>query len=448
MSWTEVKGEGWGSVEGKKKDKLIRRLGPRNRAVQTEKLGDRKLSFYYEPAAWSALFTLCTKGWKTYWRSLQLSKVLRRSFENSGLVKQELGYGTNGEEIKVMTYPFVEAYEDAYNLYLTFHMIPGQLGTEWERKVEAFPHALGSDLVKISVRRGVVDLIVQHTQMNVHQVLYKEDGRHAISVGYKAGGILDWNFDQMPHALIVGLTGQGKSTFVRNLLTQFREDWTLKIVDGKYVEFTFMSDLGYDVATTHREFLSYVDDAQKELDDRFRRLQDSRKNNYNDLGMKPYFLLCDEFIFLVEEVSTKKKQGEDKSDRDKLFAKLRDISLRGRAAGVFLILILQRPDSSFLPTVIRDNLMCKIVLGGSETAFNMAFGSEYKGLANLDLGQGYCLLDDIGTFSFPNYEQDQFMEDLSDRVAASPLEQNGKVVELKRQKTDESENERVRSSFS
>jgi hypothetical protein len=37
----------------------------------------------------------------------------------------------------------------------------------------------------------------------------------------------------------VGLTGTGKSTFVRNLLTQFPKDWILKIVDGKYVEFTF-----------------------------------------------------------------------------------------------------------------------------------------------------------------------------------------------------------------
>jgi DNA segregation ATPase FtsK/SpoIIIE-like protein len=166
--------------------------------------------------------------------------------------------------------------------------------------------------------------------------------------------------------------------------------------------------------------------------------------------MKPYFLLCDEFIFLVEEVSTKKKQGEDQSDRDKLFAKLRDISLRGRAAGVFLILILQRPDSSFLPTVIRDNLMCKVVLGGSETAFNMAFGSEYKGLANLDLGQGYCLLDDIGTFSFPNYEQDEFMNDLAGKVGASAqVEGNkGNLVELQRKKADRSENEMVRSSSS
>lgn len=391
------------------------------------------LRFYHEePNPLEALFYITFQGWKGFRKSRRLSQVLRKIFENSGLAKIE----TN-EEQQVIVYPYTEVKEDPFNLHLTFHMIAGQTAAEWERKLDAFSHALGADLVKSSIKRGIVELTVQHTAMSTTEVIYKEDDRHFISLGYKAGGVLEWEFDKHPHALIVGLTGTGKSTFVRNLLTQFREDWILKIVDGKYVEFTFMTDLGYDVATSPQDFMKYVDEAQQEVDDRFRQLQETRNNNYKDMGMKPYFLLCDEFIFLAEEVPNKKKQGEAESERDKLFSKLRDISLRGRAAGVFLILILQRPDSSFMPTIVRDNLMCKIVLGGSQTALEMAFGSEHKKLSHLDQGQGYAMIDELIPFMFPNYEQSQFVSDLQGRITDSASkESSDHLIERKKEKED------------
>jgi energy-coupling factor transporter ATP-binding protein EcfA2 len=404
-----------------------------------------KLRFYNdEPNMFEALFFIGSQGWKGFRRSVALSRTLRRIYENGGLVKIE----ESGED-KVMTYPYTEISQDDFNLHLEMHMIPGQTQSDWERKLDAFGHALGADLVKTSIKRGVVEITVQHTQMNVNEVIYKTDDLHDISIGYQSGGILKWNFDKHPHALIVGMTGTGKSTFVRNLLAQFREDWTLKIVDGKYVEFNFMSDLGYDVATSHEDFLGYVEDAQNELDGRFRKLQDSKKNNYKDLGMNPYFLLCDEFIFLAEELPAKPKKPGEKSERDQLFAKLRDISLRGRAAGVFLILILQRPDSSFMPTIVRDNLMCKVVLGGSETALEMAFGSEHKKLAHLDQGQGYCMIDDLATFSFPNYEQDEFVSDMKVRTRASAktMADSKKVVDMYKRNVTEISNEMTGTSL-
>lgn len=388
----------------------------------------RELKFYKEQPSvfWVVPWYLIGEH-DRYLTSKRVSKILRETFENAGLTarKKVEVRDLNGDKRmeERIIYPDVKIEVDEYNFYLKFRMINGQTRKQWESKLDAFSQSLGGELVQFKMKQGVVELTIEHTSMDSSQVPYKYDDGHYLNVGYATGGMVRWNFDSDPHCLIVGVTGSGKSTFVRSLLVQFPKDWILKVVDGKFVEFTFLADMGYDVASSKDEFMDYVNDAQSEVDRRFRMLQEKRKNNYKQLGLKPYFLLVDEFIFLAEELSSTKKKGEEKSERDEMFGKLRDISLRGRAAGVFLILILQRPDSTFMPTVVRDNLMLKVVLKGSETAFEMAFGSQYKKLEPLEPGGGYYMIEDEPRkFVFPNYELEQFKEDLGEQRFSKELE--------------------------
>jgi len=129
-------------------------------------------------------------------------------------------------------------------------------------------------------------------------------------------------------------------------------------------------------------------------------------------------LVIDEFIYLIDEVpeKTAKKGAPTRKD---VWAWIRDISLRGRALGVFLILITQRPDSEFLPTVVRDNMTLKVMLGGSETALQMVFGKEKsKGVELVEeKGMGYFMQADgeVRPFRFPYYSMEQFKEDLENR---------------------------------
>lgn len=389
-----------------------------------------KLKFYREQPniCWAVSWSLVGR-YNWFMVSRRISKVLRETFENAGLsVKKKVEkWDLQGEKklVDVVIYPGVTVKMDDHNYYFEFRLVHGQTRKQWESKMDSIVQALSGELVQFKMRQGLVAMTIEHTAMDSSVVPYKEDEEHYLNVGYSVGGMVRWKFDSDPHCLVVGVTGSGKSTFIRSLLIQFPKDWVLKVVDGKFVEFTFLSDMGYDVASSKESFMDYIDDAQDEVNRRFRMLQENRKNNYNQLGLKPYFLLVDEFIFLAEELSQTKKKGEDKSDRDKMFGKLRDISLRGRAAGVFLILILQRPDSSFMPTVVRDNLMLKVVLKGSETAFDMAFGSQYKKLEALEPGGGYYMIEEEPKkFVFPNYELEQFQEDLKNpRIPAKEEEQ-------------------------
>jgi energy-coupling factor transporter ATP-binding protein EcfA2 len=366
------------------------------------------------------------RSWLKHKHSEYVSDRLREVFDHAKFSyrKTEERKGRDGkiEKVEVVEYPRVNIEMDGNNYYLRVEMLPGQTAKQWEQKQDAFAHALSCDFVSFKVKRGVVEMILQHTSMKSDKVLYKED-REAryINIGYAPGRILKWNFDDLPHMLVVGVTGSGKSTFIRNLLVQMGRTWTLKIVDGKTVEFSFLKRMGYDVVTSKNELLQVLEEAEKEMDRRYRKMDELGVNEYHQAGFTPYFVLVDEFITLVESMRSKPRRGskeqgikgEDKSEKDKLFEYLHKLSTKGRASGVFLILILQRPDSTFMPTAVRDNLIAKVVLKGSEAAMEMAFGSEYKRLSPLPKGQGYCQLqEEPVAFAFANYQLDQFKEDM------------------------------------
>lgn len=356
---------------------------------------------------------------KRYMESVRVSRVLRDTYEGAGLVEREKVETREGKR-EYVVYPATEVKKDEMNYYVNVRMLPGQTKKMWEQKVDAVAQALGGRIVAAEIAEGWVKVMVNHAPFRADKVLYKKDKEPYLMLGMEPGRILKWNFNQYPHCLIVGLTGSGKSTFMRNLLIQFPRDWVVRILDGKRIEFSFMKHYGFDVGVGGEIFERYVDEARNEMLRRAKILEGKGLNEYtDDPEMKPYFLVVDEFIYLINEVPAKKGKNGGPSRRDEVWTKLQDISLRGRALGVFLILITQRPDSEFLPTVVRDNMTMKVMLGGSETALTMVFGKEkIKGLELIrEKGMGYYMIADseVRPFRFPWYSLEQFKMDLDVR---------------------------------
>lgn len=363
---------------------------------------------------------LMRNPYRKFKHSRDVSRVLRATMENAGLVDVKVEeYMWDGQKKKreVVIFPRCEIQVDNYNYYIEFRMLPGQTVSSWENKASAFSSALGCDLVKYEIKRGIVTVVLQYTELTTDKVPYKRDDEHYLALGFSSSGPIKWEFDSEPHLLIIGPTRQGKSTFMRNLMIQFQRDWNVKIVDGKIVEFVFMRDYGFEVWAGY-DWREAVQSAWEEMNERYQKMHEEGVNHYCKTGYKPYFLVIDEYLAIVESLQ--------KKEREELFRMLTDIAVKGGACGVNLILILQRPDASFLPTVVRDNTLAKVVLGrASETCYEMAFGSENKKLEPLRKGQGYCMVGaDLMTFSFANYEQERFMEDLR-FISRKPMGEGG-----------------------
>lgn len=367
-------------------------------------------------------------SWKRYRESVEISALLRETLKNAKLVHVEKVEKTDTSGKKkveeIVKFPVCRIQKDQVNYYLTFRIRPGQTEEEWERKASAFSSAIAGTMVDYEIAEGIVKMTIQHTPLKADRVLYKSDNGHYLNVGVAPGKVVKWNFDDDPHGLIVGTTGSGKSTFVRNLLVQFDPEWEVYVCDGKYVEFSFLRDYGFKVASDEKGFADFIDRAHEEVIRRNREMERAGVNDYKLLNWKPYFLVIDEFIFVADSFSSAKGKGVAESDRDKMFKKLRHIALMGRACGVQLILILQRPDASYLPTVIRDNMVLKVCLmkGRSQTALEMCFGAERaKELRALKPGMGYMETGEgFSVFGFANYPQGQFREDLKFRKQETP----------------------------
>lgn len=371
---------------------------------------------------------------KNHLLSRRLSKLIRGTLENGGLVQRRKKdvrnfWGDVVRTVEEVEFPGVGIWMDQSNYYLKFKMLPGQRAKDWEARIDAFAQALEATLVKSKIDKGIVEVVLQHTAVESSVVPLNESGERRIQLGMGSGGPVYWEFDGLPHMLVVGVAGAGKSTFLRCILAQMGKDWTVRIVDGKQVEFAGLARLGFDVVYEKDDFLRYVDEAYDEMNRRYALMRDKGVNEYTEAGLKPYVLLVDEFISLVESTQSRAKKGEGKSERERLFETLNSIATKGRAAGIQMILVLHRPDAAFIPTLVRDNCACKVVLRGSETAFEMAFGAENKRLTPLPKGQGYSQLgEEILTFSYPNYVMADFLRDMEGKLGKESVRKGAEVL--------------------
>lgn len=111
---------------------------------------------------------------------------------------------------------------------------------------------------------------------------------------------------------------------------------------------------------------------------------------YSDYGLIPKFIIFDEWAAFIGGLQTREFSAQF-GDVDRY---VRDLVLKGRQAGVFLILAMQRPDTTVLPGSLRDNFMTRLglgrlsLLGQSMVHGDSADKKNFKYLQG-ELGRGY-----------------------------------------------------------
>jgi S-DNA-T family DNA segregation ATPase FtsK/SpoIIIE len=168
---------------------------------------------------------------------------------------------------------------------------------------------------------------------------------------------------KMPHLLVAGQTGSGKSVMINDILTSLLyrntpSDLKLILVDPKTVELTPYNDIPHlltPVITEPEKCISALKWAVAEMERRYRTLAAVKKRNiieYNMLeseeGMPYIVIVIDELADLMMMAAR---------DVEALIVR---IAQKARAVGIHLILATQRPSVDVITGLIKANVPARI----------------------------------------------------------------------------------------
>ena len=186
-------------------------------------------------------------------------------------------------------------------------------------------------------------------------------GRFVLVLGESLTGPVTVNLANIPHILLGGSTGSGKSVLLKLLLMQAVEKGAeVYIADFKGgVDFPRVWRQKCHMCFREDELLHTLDQLTAGLECRKKRLEETEckdLDTYNEAtgeGLPRLVFACDEVAEMLD------KTGAD-NERKKLLAqienKLSTIARQGRAFGIHLILATQRPDATIIPGQIRNNM--------------------------------------------------------------------------------------------
>ena len=167
---------------------------------------------------------------------------------------------------------------------------------------------------------------------------------------------------KMPHLLIAGATGTGKSIAINTILTSFLysnspEELRLIMIDPKRVELTLYNGIPHlltPVITDHKQSVNALKWMVSEMDQRYKILQKAGKRDideYNKNGKDrlPYIIL------IVDELADLMSVAQ----RD-VEASIVRLAQMARAVGLHLILATQRPSVNIITGLIKANITSRI----------------------------------------------------------------------------------------
>lgn len=234
-----------------------------------------------------------------------------------------------------------------------------------------------------------------------------KDVTATIAEGVKLSEGVYWDFIHDPHLLIAGGTGGGKTVFLRSLLVALLRLGRVEILDPKQADFVSLKDLNVlkgRVTWETEEMAQRLIELNHQMDERYelmRKISNERKEKelgaFYKYDLKPLFIMIDEFPSLVSAVEDLPQNAS--VHYMEFMSALKQLDLKGRQAGFYLIIATQNVKADDLPSTIKDNMMLRITLGRvSSFTYATLFGEENKDKkfkyvekigANRIFGRGY-----------------------------------------------------------
>jgi S-DNA-T family DNA segregation ATPase FtsK/SpoIIIE len=253
--------------------------------------------------------------------------------------------------------------------------------------------------------------------VNLRDVLDSEEFKRAaggVPVGLGkdiAGNSVIADLTKMPHLLVAGSTGSGKSVCINTLIASilFKQrpcDVKLILIDPKVVELSNYNGIPHlmtPVVTDAKKAARVLRWAVREMDNRYRRFAETSTRDiarYNHLHPEEAFpfvvIIIDELADLMMVAST---DVEDSICR---------LAQKARACGMHLVLATQRPSVDVLTGIIKANVPSRISFAVSSQVDSRTI-LDMSGAEKL-LGKGDMLFYPMGA-SKPLRVQGAFISD-------------------------------------
>ncbi|MBP3664588.1 MAG: DNA translocase FtsK, partial [Tyzzerella sp.] len=183
------------------------------------------------------------------------------------------------------------------------------------------------------------------------------------------GNVKVCNLQKMPHLLVAGTTGSGKSVCLNTIITSLLyksspDEVKFIMIDPKQVELSMYEGLPHmvipKVITDPTKAVNALGWAVDEMERRFRKISDERVRNIDEYNKcekvvtnkekkMPYIVIIfDEF---ADFMAVAKNEIEDR---------IRRLAGKARAAGIHLILATQRPSTDVVTGTLKANLPARI----------------------------------------------------------------------------------------
>jgi len=291
----------------------------------------------------------------------------------------------------------------------------------WKDNQEKIGCALKYNVVSIE-QGGNISLIIMRVipskrpwpKKLVWKENYLSNASFELVFGEGLAGVVTINLAIIPHLIIGGITGSGKSILLKLLLLQcILKDATVYIADFKGgVDFSRQWDSICTMVFDENSLLVILNNIVEQLEERKILLRDAECPNIDEYNkktganLKRIIFACDE----VAEITNFGLKKEAKEAASKIEGFLSVIARQGRAMGIHLILATQRPDASVLSGQIKSNCDCICGRASNTLSIILLDNADANDLIPKN-AQGRFLMRDGTVFQAYWFDEDKYFEE-------------------------------------
>lgn len=226
----------------------------------------------------------------------------------------------------------------------------------------------GRNLVGIEIPNKSLQ-IVTLKEMLESSVMSKNKSKLTVSLGLDvSGNPIVANIAKMPHVLIAGTTGSGKSVLINSFIASllFRAspaEVKLILIDPKRVELTGYNGIPHlmtPVIVEVEKILASLKWAMEEMDRRYKTFADSGVRNIDSYNELAGFQSLPYIIILIDELAD--LMAFAPVEVEDAIARLAQMA---RATGIHLVVSTQRPSVDVITGLIKANIPCRIAFNVS-----------------------------------------------------------------------------------